>query len=47
MSGCCHKEEEEGVKGKLQGITCHECVEAEYSYGSTLSLTSAPNRVGG
>jgi hypothetical protein len=49
MSGCCAKEEEaaeEKVKGKFQPVTCNEDTEGEYSYGSTLSLTSALNGVG-
>ena len=50
MSGCCAKEEEEAedkVKVKFEPVTCNEDIEGEYSYGSTLSLTSAPNGVGG
>jgi hypothetical protein len=50
MSGCCAKEEEEEeekVKDKFHHITCYEGAEGEYRYGSTLSLTSALNGVGG
>jgi hypothetical protein len=49
MSGCCVKEEwaEDKEKGKFQPVTCNEDTEGEYSYGSTLSLTSALNWVGG
>jgi hypothetical protein len=32
---------------KVQGITCHERTEREYSYSSTLSLTLALDGVGG
>jgi len=47
MSGCCTKEgAEDKVKGKFQPVTCNENTDGEYSYGSTLSLTSALNGVG-
>jgi hypothetical protein len=47
MSGCCAKEgegAEDKVNGKFQPVTCSEDT-GEYTYGSTLSLTSAPNGV--
>jgi hypothetical protein len=50
MSECCTKEDEgaeDKVKGKFQLVTRNEDTKGEYSYGSTLSLTSALNRVGG
>ena len=50
MSDWCAKEEEEAedkVKGKFQPVTCNKDTEGEYSYSSTLSLTSALNAVGG
>ena len=49
LSGRCAKEEEgaeDAVKGKFQPVTCNEDTEGEYSYGSTLSLTSELNGVG-